>query len=147
MLFERAFLNQVKTASSRSFLSLFLNIFRLAFTWLDSYASMIFVLFAIHIDIVFLLTQYPSATLVLLFFLLQFSATRYISLRMKCLLFSSWQNYQLFRIVLHNRQFKFDAFENCLYSNVDVPFEWFRRDNMNIMDVNAEVLEKIFNQE
>ena len=32
-------------------------------------------------------------------------------------------------------------------SNFDVPFEKFGRDNMDIIDVNAEVLEKIFNQE
>ena len=34
-----------------------------------------------------------------------------------------------------------------LNSNFDVLFEWFRRDNMETMDIHPEVLEKIFNQE
>ena len=73
MLFEGTFLNQVKTASSRSLLSLIFNFFQLGFTWLESHDSMIFVLFGIHFDIVFSFALYSSATLFLFFFLLLFS--------------------------------------------------------------------------
>ena len=63
MLFQRAFLNQIKTASSRSLLALFFNFFRLEFTWPDSYASKIFLLSAIHAEMVFFFTPCFSATL------------------------------------------------------------------------------------
>ena len=68
MLFEHAFLNQVKTTLSRSLLSLFFKFFQLGFTWPDSYASMIFVLFAILVNIVFFFTSYSSATLFFVIF-------------------------------------------------------------------------------
>ena len=68
MLFERAFLNQVKTASSRSLFALFFNFFRLEFTWPDSYASKIFLLSAIHVEMVFFFTPCFSATLFFVLF-------------------------------------------------------------------------------
>ena len=74
MLFEHAFLNQVKTASFRSLLTLFFKIFRLEFTWPDSYAWIIFVLFVIHFDILFFFTLYSSTTFSFFFLL----ATLYI---------------------------------------------------------------------
>ena len=62
MLFERALLKQVKTASSRSLFSLFFNFLRLEFTWPGSYASKIFLLFAILVEMLFFFTPYSSAT-------------------------------------------------------------------------------------
>ena len=69
-LFERTFLNQVKTTSSRSLASLFFNFLLPGSTWPDTDASMIFFLFAIHVDFVFSFTPYSSATLFLFFFCL-----------------------------------------------------------------------------
>ena len=61
MLFKNTFLNHVKATSCRSLLSLFLNFFRLGFTWLNFYYEIIFALFAIHAYIVFFFTPYSSA--------------------------------------------------------------------------------------
>ena len=83
---EHVFLSQVKTASYRSLLPLFFHYLRIGITRPDSHASLVFVLLAIHTDVVFFFTPYSSATQVFFFFfLLQCYATLYISLCLKCL--------------------------------------------------------------
>ena len=69
------------------FLSLFFNFFQFGFTWHDWYAAILFCL-------QFMLVLHSSLHCVpqqhfLLFLLLQFSTAIYISLWLKCLLFSS----------------------------------------------------------
>ena len=54
-------------------------------------------------------------------------------------------NSQLFRTLLYGRKFKFDGSKIAKFQIV--PFEWFRKDDMDTVDVKTKVLEKIFNQE
>ena len=111
VLFKRTFLNQIKTTSSKSLLSLILNLWRPEFIWPDSNASMVFVLFVMHVEIVFFLPHSFAIHFSGLWISSIFFNTFYFSVIEKFILFTLTQNF------LENSHCLFVISRILLYSN------------------------------